>query len=76
MLSVVTFRKDIWRSSNWRSALVWQLFLCYAITFGALMAIWWNGGEEVCRPGAGGGQAAYWCRPVSLDTKTIWKYFR
>ena len=51
-------------------------FLCYAITFGALMAIWWNGGEEVCRPGAGGGQAAYWCRPVSLDTKTIWKYFR
>ena len=51
-------------------------FLCYAITFGALMAIWWNGGEEVCRPGAGGGQAAYWCRPLSLDTKTIWKYFR
>ena len=36
MLSVVTFRKDIWRSSNWRSALVWQLFY--------VMGLWQSGG--------------------------------
>ena len=36
MLSVVTFRKDIWRSSYWRSALVWQLFY--------VMGLWQSGG--------------------------------